>query len=85
MIQSIKHVQTMKASDLPYTFDILVGSVEYPFETVDADNDFMYLRDIKGNEIVNVPNDCMMTVLVPDTLDNARFDIEFDLMQEGLL
>jgi hypothetical protein len=85
MIESVKQIQTMKACDLPHTFDILVGQTVYPFEIVDADNHFMYLRDIKGNEIVNVPNDYMMTVLIPDTLDNAKWDISLSLMQDGLL
>jgi len=85
MIDKVSEIRTMKASDLPPTFDIMVGTTIYPFEIVDADTHFMYLRDIKGNEIVNVPNDYMMTILVPDTLENAKWDISLSLMQQGLL
>ena len=71
--------------DLPDTFDIRVGATEYPFEIVDWDLDYVYAKSIKDNQVVNIPVDEMVTVLVPDTWENAAVDIEFDLMQKGLV
>ena len=85
MIDSVKQIKTMRAMDLPDTFDVRVGVSEYPFEIVDWDIDYVYAKSIKTNEIVNIPADEMVTVLVPDTWENAAVDIEFDLMQQGLV
>jgi hypothetical protein len=85
MITSVKQIKTMKAIDLPDTFDIRVGAFEYPFEIVDWDIDYVYAKSIKTNEIVNIPVHEMVTVLIPDTWDNAALDIEFSLMQKGLI
>jgi hypothetical protein len=85
MIESVKQIKTMKAIDLPDTFDIRVGTTEYPFEIVDWDLDYVYAKSIKTNEIVNIPAHEMVTVLIPDTWDNAALDIEFSLMQKGLI
>jgi len=85
MIDSVKQIKTMRAMDLPDTFDIRVGTSEYPFEIVDWDIDYVYAKSIKDNQIINIPADEMVTVLVPDTWDNAALDIELDLMQQGLL
>jgi hypothetical protein len=85
MIESVKQIKTMKAIDLPDTFDIRVGTTEYPFEIVDWDLDYVYAKSIKDNQVVNIPVDEMVTVLVPDTWENASVDIEFDLMQKGLV
>ena len=85
MIESVKQIKTMKAIDLPDTFDIRVGTTEYPFEIVDWDLDYVYAKSIKDNQVVNIPVDEMVTVLVPDTWENAAVDIEFDLMQKGLV
>jgi len=75
----------MKAIDLPVTFDVRVGTTEYPFEIVDWDLDYVYAKSIKDNQVINIPVDEMVTVLVPDTWENAAVDIEFDLMQKGLV
>ena len=85
MIDSVKQIKTMKAIDLPDTFDVRVGTTEYPFEIVDWDLDYVYAKSIKDNQVVNIPCDEMVTVLVPDTWENAATDIEFDLMQKGLV
>ena len=85
MIESVKQIKTMKAIDLPDTFDVRVGTTEYPFEIVDWDLDYVYAKSIKDNEVINIPVDEMVTVLVPDTWENAAVDIEFDLMQKGLV
>ena len=85
MIESVKQIKTMKAIDLPDTFDIRVGAFEYPFEIVDWDLDYVYAKSIKDNQVINIPVDEMVTVLVPDTWENAAVDIEFDLMQKGLV
>ena len=85
MIESVKQIKTMRAMDLPDTFDIRVGTTEYPFEIVDWDLDYIYAMSIKDNQVINIPVDEMVTVLVPDTWENAAVDIEFDLMQKGLV
>ena len=85
MIESVKQIKTMKAIDLPDTFDVRVGTTEYPFEIVDWDLDYVYAKSIKDNQVVNIPADEMVTVLIPDTWENAAVDIEFDLMQKGLV
>lgn len=85
MIDSVKQIKTMKAIDLPDTFDVRVGTTEYPFEIVDWDLDYVYAKSIKDNQVINIPVDEMVTVLVPDTWENAAVDIEFDLMQKGLV
>ena len=85
MIVSVKQIKTMKAIDLPDTFDVRVGTTEYPFEIVDWDLDYVYAKSIKDNQVINIPVDEMVTVLVPDTWENAAVDIEFDLMQKGLV
>jgi len=85
VIESVKQIKTMKAIDLPDTFDIRVGTTEYPFEIVDWDLDYVYAKSIKDNQVINIPVDEMVTVLVPDTWENAAVDIEFDLMQKGIV
>ena len=85
MLDSVKQIKTVRAMDLPDTFDVLVGQTAYPFEIVDWDLDYVYAKSIKDNQIVNIPADEMVTVLVPDTWENAAVDIEFDLMQQGLV
>jgi hypothetical protein len=75
----------MKAIDLPHTFDVRIGTTEYPFEIESVDTNYVYAKSIKTNEIVNIPVHEMVTVLIPDTWDNAALDIEFDLMQKGLI
>ena len=85
MIESVKKIETMRAMELPHTFDVRVGTTEYPFEVIDWDLDYVYAKSIKDNQVVNIPVDEMVTVLVPDTWENARFDVEFGLMQEGVI
>ena len=85
MIDSVKQIKTMRAMELPHTFDVRVGTTEYPFEVIDWDLDYVYAKSIKDNQVVNIPADEMVTVLVPDTWENAAVDIEFDLMQKGLV
>ena len=75
----------MKAIDLPHTFDVRIGTIEYPFEIESVDTNYVYAKSIKTNEIVNIPVDEMVTVLIPDTWENAALDIEFSLMQKGLI
>lgn len=85
MIESVKQIKTMRAMELPHTFDVRVGTTEYPFEVIDWDLDYVYAKSIKDNQVVNIPVDEMVTVLVPDTWENAALDIEMDLMQKGLI
>ena len=85
MIDSVKQIKTMKAIDLPHTFDVRIGTIEYPFEIESVDTNYVYAKSIKTNELVNIPVHEMVTVLIPDTWDNAALDIEFDLMQKGLI
>jgi hypothetical protein len=65
----------MRAMELPHTFDVRVGTTEYPFEVIDWDLDYVYAKSIKDNQVVNIPA----------TFDNAATDIEFDLMQKGIV
>ena len=85
MIDSVKRIETMKASDLPPTFDVLVGQTTYPMELQGVERGFVYFLSTSDNMLLNVPADYEMTVLVPDTWENAATDIEFDLMQKGLI
>ena len=85
MIQSIKQIVTIKAEMLPPTFDVLVGTTEYPFELESMDAHYVYMISTSTDEIVNIPRDEMITILVPDTMENAAMDIELDLMAQGIL
>lgn len=85
MIESIKEIRTMKACDLPPTFDILVGTTEYPFEIESMDSHYVYMISTSTDEIVNIPRDEMITILVPDTWENAKWDISLALMNDGIL
>lgn len=84
MIHSVKQIVTMRAKDLPPTFDVLVDNVEYPFEIQEMDNYYVYMIDTTNNEVVYIPRTEYITVLIPDTLENAQIDLEFSLMQRGL-
>lgn len=75
----------MKAIDLPPTFDVLIGDEEYPMEIMDVDFEFVYVVSHRDKQVIHIPVDEVVSVLVPDTWENARYDIEFDLMKEGLL
>lgn len=83
MIESVKQIATMKAIDLPPTFDIRIGNQEFAMEVDSVDATYVYLRH--GDEIIYIPRDEMMTVLIPDTWDNAKWDISLALMQQGAL
>jgi hypothetical protein len=85
MIDSVKQIVTLKASDLPPTFDIRIGAMEYPFELESMDAHFVYMRSTSTDETVNIPRDEMITILIPDTWENAKWDIALGLMQEGVL
>lgn len=85
MIESIKHIQQVKAENLPPTFDIRVGSVDYPFELDYMDYAMVYIIDMTSGETVYLRRTDIVTILVPDTLENAALDIELELMQMGVL
>jgi hypothetical protein len=85
MIDSVKQIVTVKAEMLPPTFDILVGATEYPFELESMDSHFVYMVSTSTNEVVNIPRDEMVTILVPDTWDNSKWDIGLSLMNQGIL
>lgn len=85
MIETVKSIQTMKAIDLPPTFDIRVGTTEYPFNFEDTDGTFVYIYSVLTDETIHIPCDEMVTILVPDTWDNAALDIEADLMIQGVI
>ena len=85
MIETVKQIKTVKAVDLPPTFDIQVGTTSYPFELDYMDYAYVYIIDMTSGETVYLRRSDMVTILVPDTLDNARMDIEMDLMQMGMI
>ena len=85
MIESVKKIETMKAIDLPPTFDVQVGPFTYPMELQGAQNGFVYFLSTSDRQLINVPEDYEMTVLVPDTWEHAAFDIEVSLMERGLV
>lgn len=85
MIESIKEIRTVKAIDLPPTFDVLIGDEEYPMEIMNVDSEFVYVVSHRDSQVIHIPVNEIVSVLVPDTWENARYDIEFDLMKEGLL
>ena len=85
MIQSVKQIRTVKACELPPTFDILVGSTAYPFEIERMDANHVYMVETTSGDSVYIPRDEMVTILVPDTLENAAMDIELDLILQGIL
>jgi hypothetical protein len=84
MIESVKQIQTVKAIDLPHTFDILVGMNEFRFEIDEVDTHYVYIKDSEG-EIVYLPHNEMVAILIPDTWENAKWDIAFGLMKENLI
>jgi hypothetical protein len=85
MIDNISQIQVVKASDLPPTFDILVGTQTYRFEVAGMGDDVVWLHCTDTNESMWIdPND-EMSILIPDTWENAKWDISFDLMQRGAL
>lgn len=85
MIETVKQIKTMKARDLPPTFDIQVGLFCYPMEMQCVERGYAYFLSTTDNQLINVPADYEMTVLIPDTWDNAALDIEMDLMQKGVI
>ena len=85
MIESVKQIKTMKASDLPPTFDIQVGLFCYPMEVESMDATYVYMRSTDTDETIYIPRDEEIAILVPDTWDNAALDIELDLMQKGVI
>jgi hypothetical protein len=85
MITSVKQIKTMKAIDLPHTFDVQIGLFAYPMEITGTDENFVYVRSTDTGEDIHIPSNEMVTILVPDTWENASLDIEFDLMKEGLI
>lgn len=85
MIDSVKRIVTVKASDLPPCFDIRVHNVDYPFELEEVGEYLVYMKDLTSGESVYLnPND-LVTILVPDSWDNAALDIELDLMNRGMI
>jgi hypothetical protein len=86
MIESVKQIKTMKASDLPPTFDVLVGdSTTYAMERNPDKYGKVWMHCTDTSENIHIDPDEIITVLVPDTWENAAVDIEFDLMQKGLV
>lgn len=85
MINSIKQIATVKAEDLPPTFDIRVGNIDYPFEIHSMDRYYVYMIDTMHNQIVNILRSEDITILIPDTMENARFDLELAFLRNGLI
>ena len=85
MIESIKEIKTMKAIDLPPTFDVRVGLSSYRMERSPDRDGKVWMHCSDTSEDIHIDPDEIITVLVPDTWENARYDIQFDLMKEGLL
>jgi hypothetical protein len=84
MIDSVSEIRTVKAMDLPPTFDILVGHTTYRFELESVEADTVYMRCTDTNETMWLNPQDEVAILVPDTLANARVDIELDLMTRGM-
>ena len=85
MIESVKQIVTMKANDLPPTFDVRIGNTEYAMERNPDRNGKVWMHCTTTSENLYVDPDVEITVLIPDTWENAALDIEFDLMQKGLI
>jgi hypothetical protein len=85
MIDKVSEIRIVKASDLPPTFDIMVGNNVYPFELDSMDDTYVYMIDTASGESVYIPRDAEMSILVPDTWDNAKWDIGLSLMNDGIL
>lgn len=84
-IDSVKAIATVKASNLPPTFDIQVGTFAYPMELISMDRYFIYVRSTDTDETIRINKNEMVTILIPDTLDNAHLDISLDLMAKGII
>ena len=85
MIESVKQIKTMKASDLPHTFDVRIGNTEYAMERNFDRSGKVWIHCTTTSEDIYISPNEMVTVLIPDTWENAALDIELDLMQEGLI
>ena len=82
MIDKVSEIRTVKASDLPPTFDIMVGTTIYPFELDFMDSVNVWMTDTTSGESVYLPRDADISILVPDTWDNAKWDIALSLIDE---
>lgn len=82
MIDKVSEIRIVKASDLPPTFDIMVGNTIYPFELESMDAHYVYMIDTTSGETVHIPRDAEISILVPDTWDNAKWDIALSLIDE---
>jgi len=85
MIESVKQIVEIKANDLPPTFDVLVGQTTYAMERNPNRDGKVRIHCTTTSENIYVDPDQMMVVLIPDTWENAALDIEFSLMQRGLI
>lgn len=84
-IESVKAIATVKAIDLPPTFDVQVGLFCYPMEVESMDANYVYIRSTDTDETIYIPRNEDVTILVPDTWDNAHLDISLDLMKRGII
>jgi hypothetical protein len=85
MIESVKQIKTMKAIDLPPTFDIQVGLFTYHMERSPDRDGKVWMHCSDTSENIHIDPNETISVLIPDTWENASVDIEFDLMQKGLV
>lgn len=91
MIDSVDRIETMKASDLPHLFAVLVGNRRYPMAVEFRGLGRVYVRSLSAdNEIIRFDHDEEVTVLIPDSLDNPATNMEMylslynlGLMEEG--
>ena len=87
MIASVHRIVTVRAEDLPHLFSILVGTHSYSFEFESMDSLHVYMLSHDTNEIVNIPRDEYITVLVDEDWNDpiVQAELSLSLHNEGLL
>jgi hypothetical protein len=85
MIDSVERIEIVKAIQLPPVFGILVGMESVYFEVVDTDATHIYFRELESGDLVNASHDMEMSIVVPDSWENAKWDIALGLMKENLI
>jgi len=70
MIESIDRIVTVKASDLPNIFSILVEKSVHYFERTFSNEDTIYFRNLDTNEELWTYPDNEIAILIPDSLSD---------------
>ena len=88
MIDSVDRIETMKASDLPHIFSVLVGTEVYPMAVEFRGLGRVYVRSLSADgELILFRHDEQVTILVPDSLDNpvTNMELYLELHDLGLI